>query len=213
MNSFAHYSFGAVYQWMVENVAGIRNDAPAYKKIVIAPTPGGGFPVQFVVSSVSDHRALAGAGLHVLQGGLAQAAESSSVTDFIALLQRQPSYAPYVTGLDVAGGGAAWPADPSNPMAARSMRSVSARTAAEGRTSRASPPRRRCGGYRTVHHRHAGDRRHRLLQQLQLLAEPVEREHLLDEQGGADDEGPGDEGRLHPETVLERAQGEEGAQP
>jgi alpha-L-rhamnosidase len=41
MNSFAHYSFGAVYQWMVENVAGIRNDGPAYKKIVIAPTPGG----------------------------------------------------------------------------------------------------------------------------------------------------------------------------
>ncbi|MCX7824684.1 MAG: glycoside hydrolase family 78 protein [Verrucomicrobiae bacterium] len=41
MNSFAHYSFGAVYQWMVENIGGIRNDAPAYKKIVIAPTPGG----------------------------------------------------------------------------------------------------------------------------------------------------------------------------
>ncbi|MBM3889980.1 MAG: hypothetical protein FJ388_12765, partial [Verrucomicrobia bacterium] len=71
MNSFAHYSFGAVYQWMVENIGGIRNDAHssphaprevhssgtslhhaerddyfgaggvAYKKIVIAPTPGG----------------------------------------------------------------------------------------------------------------------------------------------------------------------------
>ncbi|MCX6899584.1 MAG: family 78 glycoside hydrolase catalytic domain [Verrucomicrobia bacterium] len=49
MNSFAHYSFGAVYQWMVENIGGIRNDpdtgvgagGPAYKKIVIAPTPGG----------------------------------------------------------------------------------------------------------------------------------------------------------------------------
>jgi alpha-L-rhamnosidase len=41
MNSFAHYSFGAVYQWMVENIGGIRNDGPAYKKIVITPTPGG----------------------------------------------------------------------------------------------------------------------------------------------------------------------------
>ncbi len=64
MNSFAHYSFGAVYQWMVENIGGIRNDSGmgfqpmnsknaadhgleahatsvAYKKIVIAPTPGG----------------------------------------------------------------------------------------------------------------------------------------------------------------------------
>jgi alpha-L-rhamnosidase len=37
MNSFAHYSFGAVYQWMVENLGGIRTDGPAYKHIVIAP--------------------------------------------------------------------------------------------------------------------------------------------------------------------------------
>ena len=31
MNSFAHYSFGAVYQWMVENIGGIRSAAPSYK--------------------------------------------------------------------------------------------------------------------------------------------------------------------------------------
>jgi alpha-L-rhamnosidase len=37
MNSFAHYSFGAVYQWMVENIGGIRTDGPAYKCIIIAP--------------------------------------------------------------------------------------------------------------------------------------------------------------------------------
>ena len=41
MNSFAHYSFGAVYQWIVENVGGIRTDGPAYRQIVIAPQPGG----------------------------------------------------------------------------------------------------------------------------------------------------------------------------
>ncbi|MCX7047568.1 MAG: glycoside hydrolase family 78 protein [Candidatus Sumerlaeota bacterium] len=40
MNSFAHYSFGAVYQWMVENIGGIRSAAPAYKQIVIAPQMG-----------------------------------------------------------------------------------------------------------------------------------------------------------------------------
>ena len=39
MNSFAHYSFGAVYQWMAENIGGIRSDGPAYKHIVIAPQP------------------------------------------------------------------------------------------------------------------------------------------------------------------------------
>ncbi len=37
MNSFAHYSFGAVYQWMVENIGGIKIDGPAYKHIMIAP--------------------------------------------------------------------------------------------------------------------------------------------------------------------------------
>ena len=37
MNSFAHYSFGAVYQWMVENIGGIRSAAPSYKQILIAP--------------------------------------------------------------------------------------------------------------------------------------------------------------------------------
>ena len=39
MNSFAHYSFGAVYQWMVENIGGIRSAAPSYKEILIAPQP------------------------------------------------------------------------------------------------------------------------------------------------------------------------------
>jgi alpha-L-rhamnosidase len=39
MNSFAHYSFGAVYQWIVENIGGIQTDGPAYKHIIIAPQP------------------------------------------------------------------------------------------------------------------------------------------------------------------------------
>jgi len=39
MNSFAHYSFGAVYQWMVENIGGICSAAPSYKEIRIAPQP------------------------------------------------------------------------------------------------------------------------------------------------------------------------------
>lgn len=42
MNSFAHYSFGAVYQWMVENIGGIQLVEPGYSSIRIAPTPGGG---------------------------------------------------------------------------------------------------------------------------------------------------------------------------
>lgn len=37
MNSFAHYSFGAVYGWMVENLGGIRTAEPGFGEIVISP--------------------------------------------------------------------------------------------------------------------------------------------------------------------------------
>ena len=39
MNSFSHYSFGAVYGWMAENIGGIRNAGLAYDRILIAPEP------------------------------------------------------------------------------------------------------------------------------------------------------------------------------
>ncbi len=39
MNSFAHYSFGAVCEWMFRTLAGIRSDGPGYAKILICPTP------------------------------------------------------------------------------------------------------------------------------------------------------------------------------
>ncbi|MGD0898937.1 MAG: glycoside hydrolase family 78 protein [Thermoguttaceae bacterium] len=42
MNSFAHYAFGAVYQWMVENIGGIRSDGAGYRRVIVAPQPGGG---------------------------------------------------------------------------------------------------------------------------------------------------------------------------
>jgi alpha-L-rhamnosidase len=44
MNSFNHYAFGAVAQWLHETVGGIAPDAarPGYRNVVIAPRPGGG---------------------------------------------------------------------------------------------------------------------------------------------------------------------------
>ncbi len=41
MNSFAHYSFGAVGEWMFKTIGGIDSDGPAYDHIVIHPQPGG----------------------------------------------------------------------------------------------------------------------------------------------------------------------------
>ena len=41
MNSFNHYAYGAIGDWMYRRVAGLREAAPGYKEIVVAPQPGG----------------------------------------------------------------------------------------------------------------------------------------------------------------------------
>ncbi|MBI9070213.1 MAG: family 78 glycoside hydrolase catalytic domain [Melioribacteraceae bacterium] len=44
MNSFNHYAYGAIGNWLYSTVAGIRLDEtkPGYKSIIIDPNPGGG---------------------------------------------------------------------------------------------------------------------------------------------------------------------------
>ena len=42
MNSFNHYGFGAVGDWMYRSLAGIRPAEPGYRKIEIRPVPGSG---------------------------------------------------------------------------------------------------------------------------------------------------------------------------
>lgn len=44
MNSYNHYAFGAVGEWMYEHVTGLDRDpaALAWKRVVIHPVPGGG---------------------------------------------------------------------------------------------------------------------------------------------------------------------------
>jgi alpha-L-rhamnosidase len=41
MNSFSHYSFGAVCEWMMADLAGIDRAAPGFDRIRIAPRPTG----------------------------------------------------------------------------------------------------------------------------------------------------------------------------
>jgi alpha-L-rhamnosidase len=45
MNSFNHYAYGAIGDWMYRVMAGIEIDpeAPGYKHVLIQPQPGGGF--------------------------------------------------------------------------------------------------------------------------------------------------------------------------
>lgn len=41
MNSFNHYAYGAVGDWMFQNIGGISALEPGYKRSRIAPVPGG----------------------------------------------------------------------------------------------------------------------------------------------------------------------------
>ena len=42
MNSFNHYALGAVADWLHRTVGGLAPAAPGYRRIRIAPVPGGG---------------------------------------------------------------------------------------------------------------------------------------------------------------------------
>jgi alpha-L-rhamnosidase len=42
MNSFNHYAYGAVGEWMYSVIGGICPMAPGFKKMLFAPEPGGG---------------------------------------------------------------------------------------------------------------------------------------------------------------------------
>ena len=57
MNSFAHYSFGAVCEWMLGDLAGIQSDGPGYDKIIIHPHPpsAGSNPEHTPINWVKAH--------------------------------------------------------------------------------------------------------------------------------------------------------------
>jgi hypothetical protein len=60
MNSFNHYAYGSCGQWMFETMAGIDTLAPGFRRLLIAPQPGGG--IEFVraeYDSIRGHIAVA----------------------------------------------------------------------------------------------------------------------------------------------------------
>ncbi|MGA5285629.1 alpha-L-rhamnosidase [Streptomyces pseudogriseolus] len=42
MNSFNHYAYGSVGEWMYAHIAGIAPGRPGYREVVVRPRPGGG---------------------------------------------------------------------------------------------------------------------------------------------------------------------------
>ncbi len=66
MNSFNHYAYGSVGQWLFTTVAGIAPAEPGYKKVVIHPLPGGG--ITWVNADYSSIRGRIAARWEVLNG-------------------------------------------------------------------------------------------------------------------------------------------------
>lgn len=42
MNSFNHYAYGSVGEWMYANIAGIAPGGPGFREITVRPRPGAG---------------------------------------------------------------------------------------------------------------------------------------------------------------------------
>jgi alpha-L-rhamnosidase len=61
MNSFNHYAYGAIGEWLYSRVAGLRIDPkkPAYKNIIFQPNPGGG--LEYAKASIHTMYGLASA--------------------------------------------------------------------------------------------------------------------------------------------------------
>ncbi len=57
MNSFAHYSFGAVCEWMFSTLAGIDTDGVGYQHIILKPSPArpGSNPARETIKWVKAH--------------------------------------------------------------------------------------------------------------------------------------------------------------
>ncbi len=57
MNSFNHYAYGAVGEWMYRNIAGLDVDEPlaGYRHSIIHPRPGGG-----LTSAAASYRSVYG---------------------------------------------------------------------------------------------------------------------------------------------------------
>jgi alpha-L-rhamnosidase len=84
MNSFNHYAFGAVGDWMYRYLAGLQPVEPGYRHTRIQPRPGGGF-----TSARAEHESLYGlhvAGWRLVDGQLEVEAEVPANTTATVVL-------------------------------------------------------------------------------------------------------------------------------
>jgi alpha-L-rhamnosidase len=68
MNSFNHYAYGSIGEWLYRVVAGINAGAPGYREIALRPRPGGG--LTYAEASYRSSRGLIRSGWHQEDDGM-----------------------------------------------------------------------------------------------------------------------------------------------
>ncbi len=70
MNSFNHYAYGSIGEWMVRVMAGLDVDAqePGYRHVIVRPQPGGGFT--WASATLETMYGTTSAGWRLHEGGL-----------------------------------------------------------------------------------------------------------------------------------------------
>ena len=97
MNSFNHYAYGAIGQWMVERIAGLAPDSeqPGYKHFYIQPHPGG--PLNSAQAELETPYGLARSAWRRSEGGLVIEATVPPNTTATLVVPSQGVEAPKVT--------------------------------------------------------------------------------------------------------------------
>jgi len=67
MNSFSHYAFGSVCEWMFSSMAGIDTDGPGFKRIIIRPRPWGS-NITFTKATYNSIHGLISSGWQIRNG-------------------------------------------------------------------------------------------------------------------------------------------------
>ena len=99
MNSFNHYSFGAVGQWMLSRALGIRRDVPGFRRFTLAPAPDPAGGVTFAAGYCDTVSGRIESAWEQSQAGITYRLTVPAGTDCTLQLQLQPGSTVLESGL------------------------------------------------------------------------------------------------------------------
>ena len=93
MNSFNHYAYGAVGQWIYSRLAGLDTDSPGYKHLVIRPIPADGVGITHAKATLVTPYGIASSGWKIQDGQMIiDVVVPPNTTATLYLAGRQPEH-------------------------------------------------------------------------------------------------------------------------